>query len=243
MLLQVLITIAAILAGGIASIAGFGIGSVLTPLLAVHVGTKLAVAAVSVPHLIATALRFALIREHVDKRVFLSFGLTSAAGGLVGALLHAKFSGAILSYILGALLVFAGVMGITGWSSKLRFEGAAVWIAGALSGIFGGLVGNQGGIRSAAMLGMRVSKESFVATATAIALIVDAARMPIYAVTQSKQVLQIWPVLLLAVIGVIIGTIAGERVLRKIPELLFRRLVSLVVLGLGISMLLYPAEP
>jgi uncharacterized protein len=121
MLLQVLITIAAILAGGIASIAGFGIGSVLTPLLAVHVGTKLAVAAVSVPHLIATALRFALIREHVDKRVFLSFGLTSAAGGLVGALLHAKFSGAILSYILGALLVFAGVMGITGWSSKLRF--------------------------------------------------------------------------------------------------------------------------
>jgi uncharacterized protein len=243
MLLQVLITIAAILAGGIASIAGFGIGSVLTPLLAVHVGTKLAVAAVSVPHLIATALRFALIREHVDKRVFLSFGLTSAAGGLIGALLHAKFSGAILSYILGALLVFAGVMGITGWSSKLRFEGAAAWISGALSGIFGGLVGNQGGIRSAAMLGMRVSKESFVATATAIALIVDAARMPIYAVTQSKQVLQIWPVLLLAVIGVIIGTIAGERVLRKIPELLFRRLVSLIILGLGISMLLYPAEP
>jgi uncharacterized protein len=93
------------------------------------------------------------------------------------------------------------------------------------------------------MLGMRVSKESFVATATAIALIVDAARMPIYAVTQSKQVLQIWPVLLLAVIGVIIGTIAGERVLRKIPELFFRRLVSLIILGLGISMLLYPAEP
>ena len=108
MLFHALITIAAILAGGIASIAGFGIGSILTPLLAVRVGTKLAVAAVSVPHLIATALRFALIREHVDKRVFLSFGITSAAGGLIGALLHTKFSGAALSYILGALLVFAG---------------------------------------------------------------------------------------------------------------------------------------
>lgn len=242
MLLQALITIAAILAGGIASVAGFGIGSVLTPLFAVRVGTKLAVAAVSVPHLIATALRFALIREHVDKRVFLSFGLTSAAGGLIGALFHAQFSSAILGYILGALLVFAGVMGITGWSRKLRFEGDAAWIAGALSGVFGGLVGNQGGIRSAAMLGMRVSKESFVATATAIALLVDSARMPIYAVMQSKQVLQIWPVLLLAVIGVIVGTMAGERVLRKIPEPLFRRLVSLIILGLGISMLLYPAK-
>ena len=242
MLFDVLITIAAILAGGIASIAGFGIGSILTPLLAIRVGTKLAVAAVSVPHLIATALRFAVLCEHVDKRVFLSFGITSAAGGLVGALLHSRFSSTVLSGILGALLVFAGLMGITSWSKRLRFEGAAAWIAGALSGVFGGLVGNQGGIRSAAMLGMRVSKESFVATATAIALLVDGARMPVYAVIQAKQVLEIWPVLLLTVIGVVAGTIAGERVLRKIPEALFRRVVSCIILALGISMLLHPGN-
>src|SRR3984893_5293858 len=242
MAFDALITIAAIIAGGIASIAGFGIGSILTPLLAVSVGTKLAVAAVSVPHLVATALRFFLIREHVDKRVFLSFGLTSAVGGLVGALLHTRFNSSVLSYILGALLVFAGFMGITGWAQRLRFEGAAAWIAGALSGVFGGLVGNQGGIRSAAMLGMRVSKESFVATATAIALLVDAARMPVYAVMQTKQVLEIWPLLLLATIGVIVGTIAGERVLRRIPQSIFRRLVSIIILGLGISMLLHPGK-
>src|SRR5713226_5827876 len=152
MAFDALIMVAAIVAAAVASIAGFGVGSILTPLLAIRIGTKLAVAAVSVPHLIATALRFALIREHVDKRVFLSFGITSAVGGLAGALLHKQLSSVVLSYILGALLVFAGFMGITGWSQRLRFEGATAWIAGALSGIFGGLVGNQGGIRSAAML-------------------------------------------------------------------------------------------
>jgi len=226
----------------VASIAGFGIGSILTPLLAIRVGTKLAVAAVAIPHLIATALRFALIREHVDKRVFLSFGITSAAGGLMGAVLHTFFSSAILSYILGALLVFAGLMGITGLSQRLRFTGAAAWIAGALSGICGGLVGNQGGIRSAAMLGMEVQKESFVATATAIALVVDGARMPVYAVTQAREVLEIWPVLLLAIIGVVVGTLAGERMLRRIPEQVFRRVVSIIILALGISMLIAPSK-
>ena len=70
-----LIAVAAILAGAIASVAGFGIGSILTPLFAIHFGTKLAVAAVSIPHLIATALRFVRIGEHVDKRVFVSFEL------------------------------------------------------------------------------------------------------------------------------------------------------------------------
>jgi uncharacterized membrane protein YfcA len=164
MAFDALITFAAIIAAAVVSIAGFGVGSILAPLLAIRVGTKLAVAAVSVPHLVATALRFALIREHVDKRLFLTFGITSAAGGLAGALLHTRFSSVMLSYILGALLVFAGLMGITSSSKRLRFEGAVAWIAGALSGIFGGLVGNQGGIRSAAMLGMHVSKESFVAT-------------------------------------------------------------------------------
>jgi uncharacterized membrane protein YfcA len=242
MAFEALITVAAAIAGAVASIAGFGVGSILTPLLAIRVGTKLAVAAVSIPHLIATALRFALIREHVDKRVFLSFGITSAAGGLVGALLHTRFSSAILSYILGALLVFAGMMGITGWSQRLRFTGAAAWMAGALSGIFGGLVGNQGGIRSAAMLGMQVSKESFVATATAIALVVDAARMPVYAITQAKQVVEIWPFLLFATLGVVMGTIAGARMLRRIPEPVFRRVVSAIILALGISMLLAPSK-
>jgi len=237
-----LIAVAAILAGAIASVAGFGIGSILTPLFAIHFGTKLAVAAVSIPHLIATALRFVRIGEHVDKRVFVSFGITSAAGGLVGALLHARFSSTALSYVLGALLVFAGIMGVTGLSRRMRFEGVAAWIAGALSGAFGGLVGNQGGIRSAAMLGMRVSKESFVATATAIALVVDLARMPVYAVVQGKEVMGIWPVLLLAIIGVVLGTLAGERLLRKIPEPLFRRIVSLIILTLGVALFVYPGK-
>jgi uncharacterized membrane protein YfcA len=240
MLFDTLITLAAALAGAIASVAGFGIGSILTPLLAIRVGTKLAVAAVSIPHLIATALRLARIGEHVDKRIFLSFGITSAVGGLLGAILHARFNSTVLSYVLGTLLAFAGIMGITGMSKRMRFEGAVAWVAGGLSGAFGGLVGNQGGIRSAAMLGMRVSKESFVATATAIALIVDLARMPIYAVMQGKQVLYIWPIVLLAITGVVVGTLAGERLLKKIPEPLFRRIVSVIVLALGVALLLHP---
>jgi len=68
---QILVALAATVAGGIASIAGFGIGSILTPLLAAAYGTKLAVAVVSVPH----------------------------------------------------LLVFAGLMGLTGLASRMRFGG------------------------------------------------------------------------------------------------------------------------
>ncbi len=240
MILNLLVILAAIVAGAIASIAGFGIGSILTPLLATAFGTKLAVAVVSVPHFVGTALRFALIRERLDRHVLLTFGITSAAGGLAGALLHVWLRSALLGYILGVLLVFAGIAGLTGLGEKMRFGRTAGWIAGALSGIFGGLVGNQGGIRSAALLGFDVSKEAFVATATGIALLVDLFRMPVYAVTQYREIAAHWLVLTLAAAGVVIGTLAGKPLLQHIPDRLFRRIVAAIILALGISMLLHP---
>jgi uncharacterized membrane protein YfcA len=77
----------AVIAGAIASVAGFGVGSLLTPLVGLYIDIKVAVAVVSIPHLIGTALRYWMLHKHVDWRVLWSFGLTSAAGGLAGAFL------------------------------------------------------------------------------------------------------------------------------------------------------------
>jgi len=41
MMFDILVVVAAFAAGGIASLSGFGIGSILTPLLATELGTKL----------------------------------------------------------------------------------------------------------------------------------------------------------------------------------------------------------
>jgi uncharacterized protein len=232
-----IIAVAAAAAGAIASVAGFGIGSILTPLMALHTGTKIAVAAVSIPHFLGTALRFWRLRRYVDRGVFLTFGIASAAGGLAGALLHAHAASPTLSAVLGGLLVFAGVMGITGLSQKMGFGRKSAYIAGAASGTFGGLVGNQGGIRSAAMLGFNIPQESFVATTTAIALVVDGARMPVYFVMEGKQLSGWWTTVAVASAGVIAGTLGGERILRRMPAELFRRLVSLLILGLGLFVL------
>jgi uncharacterized protein len=233
----VLLFVAAIVAGAIAALAGFGIGSVLTPLLALSVGTKEAVVAVSIPHLVATALRFWDLRSSIDRTVLKNFGIASAAGGLLGAVLGSRFSSPVLGYILGVLLVFAGLTGLIGISQRMRFGQKEAWLGGAVSGVLGGLVGNQGGVRSAALLGFNLQARAFVATATAIALIVDGARMPVYFFSSPATVERLWLSIVAMVAGGAIGTIAGGRVLSRIPELYFRRLVSLLILALGVVML------
>jgi uncharacterized membrane protein YfcA len=227
-----------LLAGAIASVAGFGIGSLLTPTLALETGTKLAVAAIAIPHLAGTALRFWMLRRHVDRRVLLGFGIASAVGGLAGALAHARFSSGGLALVFGALLILAGASELTGWIRRIDWGRGAAWAAGLLSGALGGLVGNQGGIRSAAMLGFQVPKESFVATATAIALFVDAARLPVYLAGQWREILAIWPLVTLATGAVLLGTLVGTPVLRRLPDQLFRRILSVLLILLGVYMLL-----
>ena len=234
----VLAAIAAVVAGAIAAVAGFGIGSILTPLLALHFGTKVAVAIAAVPHAIGTAWRFISLRRHVDRAVLIRFGILSAVGGLLGALLNAKVTSGWLTIVFAALLLFAGITGVTGVAEWMRFGRKTAWGAGALSGLFGGLVGNQGGIRSAALLGFNIPKESFVATATAIALVVDAARLPVYVWTEHQKIFAAWPLMLVATAGVLAGTIGGVRLLRRIPEHIFRRAVSSLILALGVYMLI-----
>ena len=256
MLFEAIVLLVAILGGAIAAVTGFGIGSLLTPLLAVRIGTKLAVAAVTLPHLLATALRLWRLRADVDHHVLVRFGLFSAAGGLCGALLHGYVSGSVVRITFGALLVFAGLMGLTGWGDRLRFPprltSLAGWgdrlrfpprltsLAGFVSGALGGLAGTQGGIRAAALMGTDLSKTAFIATATATGLIVDLARSPVYLATQWRELLAVWPLIAWAAAGALIGTLLGERLLRWIPEHLFRRLVSALILLLGLTMILLP---
>lgn len=242
MLFGLLFTAAAIIAGGIAAVTGFGIGSLLTPLLALQTGTKLAVAAVAVPHVIGSALRFWKLRRHIDRRVLLGFGAASAVGGLTGAILHNWVSSRSLAVLFGVLLVLAAIAELTGWVQRVRWGRAAAWIAGGLSGALGGLVGNQGGIRSAAMLGFDVPKESFVATATAVALFVDGARLPVYLASDWRGIASLWPLLLAASIGVIVGTIAGTRVLGRLPETTFRRVLAILLGALGVYMIVVGAR-
>ena len=84
MIADLIVLVAAAAAGAVAAVGGFGIGSLLTPLLALHVDTKTAVAAVSVPHLVGTSIRFWRLRTSVNRALLWRFGLTSAAGVSVG---------------------------------------------------------------------------------------------------------------------------------------------------------------
>ena len=232
-----LVALVGLLAGATASVAGFGIGSLLTPLLAVRLGMPAAVAVVAIPHAAATCLRAWRLRGAVDWPLFRRFGLASAAGGLAGALLFAQLGSNALEDVLGALLVLTAVSVLTGWAERVRLPGWASLVLGAVSGFFGGIVGNQGGLRAGALLGLGLSPAAFVATSTLTGVAVDLVRTPIYVAREADALGMAWPVVLAATTGAVVGTLIGERALFGLSSAAFRRTVATLVGMLGLWLL------
>ncbi|NOT06965.1 MAG: sulfite exporter TauE/SafE family protein [Gemmatimonadales bacterium] len=159
----VTLLLVAILAGVTASVVGFGIGSLLTPFMAMRYGTALAVAVVTLPHALATALRCWRLRASIDRKILIRFGLLSAAGALGGALVYTRLGSTTLTGVLGALLLLTAIAQLTGWSTRWQPHGPLVAIFGLCSGFFGGVAGNQGGLRAAALTTFRLGPAGFVA--------------------------------------------------------------------------------
>jgi len=237
-LFELAVLLVAVLAGGTASVVGFGIGSLLTPLLAVRYGTATAVAAVTLPHLLGTALRCWRLRASIDVKVLLRFGLLSALGGVAGALLGTRLDAGNLTRILGLLLLLTASAQLTGWSSRWHPHGPIVAVLGFGSGFFGGIAGNQGGLRAAALSAFGLAPAAFVATSTAIGLLVDAARGPVYLWHAAGELAALWRPIGIAAAGVVAGTLLGERILLGLTPARFARIVAVAIGLLGCWLLL-----
>jgi uncharacterized membrane protein YfcA len=227
-----------VVSGATAAVLGFGIGSLLTPLLLTRLSPMAAVAVVAIPHLLATAMRFAQHRRFVDRDVLVRFGLPSAAGGLAGALMQNALPERWLFVTLGVLLIATAVANLTrGFGEWTPGKLFAVML-GFVCGLFGGLVGNQGGLRAAGLLGFRLSPRAYLATGTAVALLIDAARTPVYLARSSSELLALAAPIAAASAGCLVGTVAGEKLFLGLPPERYRKIVGAAVGVLGVWLLL-----
>ena len=237
-MILLILLIVGIVSGATAAIAGFGIGSLLTPVLALRYDVSLAVAAVSIPHAIATALRCWRLRASIAWPVVKSFGVLSAIGGLAGALLYARVGSRALEITLGALLIATAIAALSDWMRRLHPRGVTASALGFASGLFGGLAGNQGGLRAGALMAFALGPAAFVATSTAIALAVDAARLPIYLWRAGSALTALGAEIGVATAGVVIGTLLGERLLLGLSPQRFQKIVAVLIGALGVWLVL-----
>jgi uncharacterized membrane protein YfcA len=63
--------------------------------------------------------------------------------------------------------------------------------------------------------------------------VVDLARLPVYLAIYGREIAAEWPLVLAACAGVVLGTALGTRVLARLPDRVFRRIIAVLLLVLG----------
>lgn len=233
-----LLCAAALLVAVLVVASGFGLGTALTPLFLLVYDIKTAVFLTAIVHFANTFFRLALFRKHIDWGLLRRFGLLSAAGAIAGSLLQTRIGSPKLEVFLGVLLVVLGGLEFlprrqAGWKLPRWLDLAG----GFASGLLGGLIGNQGALRSGYLLNYGLSKEGFIATGTAIAVLIDLSRLPVYAASYGGELAPLWPYLGALVAAAFAGTLLGKRLIERLPQAKFRPLVAGIVLVTGLALI------
>ncbi len=222
----------------IGTMAGFGAATILTPIAALFMDIKTAIAVVACFHLFGNASRLVFFGRHIEWKIWAEFGLISFVCTLAGAALTASLSSAIVKSALGIFLLLFVVMScLPATSFRLPSTPPTLIGGGVLSGFIAGLIGTGGAIRSACLLVFGLSKEAYIGTSAAIALFVDATRLPVYV---SRQFI---PARLLTVVISLVGVAfagswVGQRLLRHVSATAFNRFVLVMLTVMGIKFIL-----
>ena len=222
------------LAAALALFSGFGLGTILTPVFILFFDIKIAIFFVAIVHLLNNLLKLILFRQHIDLTILKRFGFAAVVGSFLGALGQVYMINAVLQYIVGFVLIILGLQEWVPAKFQFRIPKSIDPIGGFLSGLLGGLVGNQGAIRSAFLLNYEISKEAFIATGVVLACIIDLIRIPIYWFSYAHAQITNWSALLPLIAFTFLGTLAGKPLLKYFSVSQFRKLVAALVILIGV---------
>lgn len=240
----VVVCTVALVASGLTFFTGFGLGTLLLPAFALFFPIETAVAMTAVVHLANNLFKLALVGRRAAWRVALVFGVPAMLAAFLGAQLLARLAvwqplyDGVTPVELVVAVVMASMAVLEVWPRARAFAvpPRLLPLGGLVTGFFGGLSGHQGAFRSAFLLRLGLSKETFIATGVVIAVLVDVTRLGVYARRFFAAAIDS-PLLIAACASAFAGALAGSRLLDKVSlravELAVAALLVLVAAGLA----------
>jgi len=249
-----IISLVAFLASGLTLFSGFGLGTLLMPVIALFFPLDTAIAISAVVHLANNLFKLGLLGLKADFQVVIRFGVPAIMAAVAGAwllgwlarmtpLLEYDLAGREISVmpvkvVVGLLIILFVILEMIPAFERMALDVRYLPLGGLISGFFGGLSGNQGAFRSLFLLKAGLSKEKFIATGIVLAAVVDLARLPVYAgdFLRSERSAN-WPLIGVVCLSAFLGAFLSARWLKKMEFGLLKKLVSVLLLLVGAGLI------
>ena len=253
-MIYAIVILSAFFFSGLTFFSGFGLATVLTPILIIFFPTPIAINLTAIVHFLNNIFKLFLTGKNVNKEVLLKFGLTAMIGAVFGSfalviiskktfiinyhLFYHNFSVELVNFTIGIIILGFALFEIFPKKNELSLNKNLLPIGGALSGLFGGLSGNQGAFRSLFLIKCNLSKEQFVATGILIACLVDIIRLLIYGGNfLNKEIGKDFYLLVFTVISAFLGSYVANRYMQKITIKLIKNIIMVLLLVISAGLI------
>jgi len=249
-----IISMVAFMASLLTLFSGFGLGTLLMPVVALFFPLEVAIGITAIVHLANNLFKVALLGKHAVRSVLLRFGLIAVLAAFLGAWVLGRladsaqvFSYSIFSHdfqttglklVVGGLILVFVLLEFSKWFARIKLGPKFLPLGGMISGFFGGLSGHQGAFRSMFLLKAGLSKEQFVATGVMVAVMVDVTRILVYGKDMAIDYQSIdWTLVIAATVSAFVGAYLGKKLLEKITIKVVHIAVSLLLLVVALGLM------
>lgn len=215
------------------TVGGFGSSMFLVTLARLLYPLQTVLAITALLHVASNSSKLWLFRGQWNLRLLLLIGLPGIGGVLLGAWLGSAVTWAWADIALGGfLVVFSAVL--LRWP-KLQLP-ATPGIAsggGTLAGFLAGWLGTGGAVRGLILAAFHLDAATFIATSAAIDFGIDGGRAIIY-LSHDYFPWDQWPLIPLAVVAAWVGSVLGKRIVSRLSQTQFQRIVLLLIFAIGV---------
>ena len=231
---------------------GFGLGTLLMPVVALFFPVDIAVAITAVVHLANNLFKLALVGRFAHRPALLRFGVPALLAAFVGAWLLEQLAAVapLASYqvlgveaelspvklLVGLLILVFVFVELSPALKARRFPARWMPVGGCLSGFLGGLSGHQGALRSMFLVKAGLSREAFLGTGVVIAVMVDVARLVTYG-GMGMDITTTPGLIAVAIAAAFAGSWLASRFISKVTIPGIQNLVSVLLLVIAAGLI------
>lgn len=226
-----LLALLTIFASIIGTISGFGISTIMIPIMGLFYPLHLSLLFVAIIHLFGDIWKVIFFKKGVNWRLILLFGIPGILFSYLGATLSTGSSEVLLKRLLGGFLLLYVLYLFRKQTWKIPANERTSIVGGSFSGFFAGIFGVGGAVRGAFLSAFNLPKETYIFTSGMIALFIDVTRITTY-FSEGTQISQSMATLLVLLIPLsLLGAFLAKKIIDRVPQQYFR-LVLAALLGL-----------
>ena len=229
-----------LVASFVGTISGFGLSTVMLPVLILFFPLPIALLFVGIIHAFSDLWKIILFKHAFDKKIILMFAIPGIIASFFGARVVLTTPQTALIQFLGLILILY-VFLIT-LNSKLKLPHTPFFsgVGGLTSGFLAGVFGMGGAARSLFLSAFNFPKDVYIFATGAIGLIIDSGRLLTYYFGGIRLEKELLTGLIFFIPISFLGAGIAKKVVNKIPQNKFRFVVAVFLFLVGLKLLIFP---